>query len=72
MISYWLPVRILAYDVPHRIRSIDIASLFREEFDLVEGEYRKRPSKHMPAWAVVLLLLMAVMIAAEVKAALGR
>lgn len=62
MIRYWIPVRLLAYDVPHRIRSIDVQRVIRE------GQ-RRKPG--IPAWAVLVFLMLFVIIAIEFKAALG-
>ena len=74
MIRYWLPVRLLAYDVPHRIRSIDVISIFRDRFDLSGKEYFKKPRSRHSTRDVLLIvggLLALVAIAAEVRGALG-
>lgn len=62
MIRYWLPVRLLAYDVPHRIRSIDVQRVIR-------SANARKPG--IPAWAVLVFLMLFVIIAIEFKAALG-
>lgn len=61
MIRYWLPVRVLFYDVPHHITGRGVILVMRSA----------QNRRHLPGWAVVLILLALVAIAAEVRGALG-
>lgn len=64
MIRYWLPVRLLAYDVPHRITS-------RGVIEVMRAVERRRPHSARDVLLIVGGLVALVAIAAEVRWALG-
>lgn len=73
MIRYWLPVRLLAYDVPHRITGRAVIAVMSASHDYVAGEYRRKPRRHSARDVLLIVggMLAMVAIAAEVRWALG-